>query len=110
MRFVCLLTNLLLLVCTAPAPREMRETRWLTSFEGATSSAFNRPQCDSFQIFNATCIADGTTLKSMVYDPFNESYILTDAEFNVYGVTGDGKTARGFNLFVVCLATIHTNK
>lgn len=83
-----------------PKPYEMRKTMWVTSFGGSESS-FNRPLCKDVPAFNATCISDGTTLHALLKEALPASYVLTGAEFNIYGVTPEDTSARGFNLFVV---------
>lgn len=82
----------------SPKPFEMRDTRWVTSFAG-TNTPFSRPECKP-NAFNAVCIKDGTTLQGLLGASLPGSYLLTDVEWNVYGVTGE-TSARGFNVFVV---------
>eukprot|EP01127_Copromyxa_protea_P022395 TRINITY_DN8009_c0_g1_i1.p1 TRINITY_DN8009_c0_g1~~TRINITY_DN8009_c0_g1_i1.p1 ORF type:complete len:759 (+),score=106.22 TRINITY_DN8009_c0_g1_i1:3-2279(+) len=79
-------------------PLEMRTTIPFTSFD-SSSHTFNRPQCSQSPV-TATCLLDGETIKMVVPNPLSESYMLTNAEFNVYGVTDDDTMARGFNMFV----------
>lgn len=93
-----LFSFLLLVGASSPKPHQMRETRWVTAL-GDKSTVFNRPQCSLN--FNATCISDGTTITSFISDPLDPAYLLTDVEFNVYGVTAGDDQARGYNIFIV---------
>lgn len=86
-----------------PRPWKKEAVATIKSF--ATSEVFYRPSCGPLSSFNATCMSKeiNTVSGTIFYDPLGPDYMLTEAAFDVFGISKvESAPEAGIELLAVC--------